>query len=80
MTKDKKETLPINKPLVDIEEQEDLIKEKFTEEEVADMLKDGITREQIAYVAKDKIKTEKQFSILEVILEILSWIFPFLKD
>lgn len=76
MKRNKKETPPINKPLVDIEEQENLIKEKFTEEEVEDMLKDGFTREQIAYVAKEKIEAEKQFSIIERILYLLTWILP----
>lgn len=76
MKRNKKETPQINKPLVDIAEQENLIKEKFTEEEVADMLKEGFTREQIAYVAKEKIEAEKQFSIIERILYLLTWILP----
>lgn len=72
----KKQITQINKPLVEIEEQEELIKEKFTEEEVEDLLKEGFTREQIAYVAKENIKGEKQGRIIGFIVEILTWIFP----
>ena len=42
------------KPLAAKDEQEKLIKEKFTEEEVKELLKEGFTMEQIAYVANKR--------------------------
>ena len=61
------------------DEQEKLIKEKFTEEEVKELLKEGFTMEQIAYVAKDKIKGDKQCRIIGIIFDILTWFIPDFK-
>ena len=61
------------------DEQEKLIKEKFTEEEVKELLKEGFTMEQIAYVAKDKIKGDKQCRIIGIIFDILTWFIPVFK-
>ena len=66
------------KPLAAKDEQE-LIKEKFTEEEVKELLKEGFTMEQIAYVAKDKIKGDKQCRIIGIIFDILTWFIPDFK-
>lgn len=49
----KKQTHHSNKPSLENEEQENLIKEKFTETEVEDLIREGFTKEQIAYVAKE---------------------------
>ena len=68
------------KPLAAKDEQEKLIKEKFTEEEeVKELLKEGFTMEQIAYVAKDKIKGDKQCRIIGIIFDILTWVIPDFK-
>lgn len=68
------------KPLAAKDEQEKLIKEKFTEEEeVKELLKEGFTMEQIAYVAKDKIKGDKQCRIIGIIFDILTWFIPDFK-
>ena len=75
----KKQTHHSNKPSVENEEQENLIKENFTEAEVEDSIKEGITKEQIAYVAKEKIKGDKQGRIIGIIIDILTWIFPDFK-
>ena len=74
----KKQTHHSNKP-VENEEQENLIKEKFTETEVEDLIREGFTKEQIAYVAKEKIKGDKQGRIIGIITDILTWIFPDFK-
>ena len=66
------------KPLAAKDEQEKLIKEKFTEE-VKELLKEGFTMEQIAYVAKDKIKGDKQCRIIGIIFDILTWFIPDFK-
>ena len=66
-------------PEAEKEEQEKLIKEKFTEEEVKELLKEGFTMEQIAYVAKDKIKGDKQCRIIGIIFDILTWFIPDFK-
>ena len=67
------------KTLAAKDEQEKLIKEKFTEEEVKELLKEGFTMEQIAYVAKDKIKGDKQCRIIGIIFDILTWFIPVFK-
>ena len=67
------------KPLAAKDEQEKLIKEKFTEEEVTELLKEGFTMEQIAYVAKDKIKGDKQCRIIGIILISLHGLFRILN-
>lgn len=77
MSKNKNQTSEKNKPFVEKEEQEKLIKEKFTEEEAEALMKEGFTREQIAYVAKEKIKGDKQCRIIGRIVNIITWIFPF---
>lgn len=66
-------------PLVEKEEQENLIKEKLTDKEVEDLLKEGFTREQIACVAKEKKKCDNQGRIIGKIIDILTWIFPDFK-
>ncbi|EFP62440.1 hypothetical protein DWW36_12660 [Erysipelotrichaceae bacterium AF15-26LB] len=74
-----KQTHHSNEPSVENEEQENLIKEKFTETEVEDLIREGFTKEQIAYVAKEKIKGDKQGRIIGIITDILTWIFPDFK-
>lgn len=75
----KKQVPDRNKPLVEKEELEDLIKEKLTDEEVEDLLKEGFTREQIAYVANEKKKCDEQGRVIGKIIDILTWIFPDFK-
>lgn len=67
-------------PLIEEEEQDQLIQENFTEEEIEDLIKEGFTKEQIAYVAKENSKGDKQFRILgrtmNIIFDIVAWVFP----
>lgn len=71
----KKTKLPQNnEPLVKEEEQDKLIDEYLSKEEVEDLMKEGFSKDQIAYVAREKEKGEKQWKILEKILDILPWI------
>ncbi|MEJ8738312.1 hypothetical protein WKT02_12745, partial [Erysipelotrichaceae bacterium HCN-30851] len=63
-----------NEPLVKEEEQDKLINEYLSKEEVEDLMKEGFSKDQIAYVAREKEKGERQWKILEKILDILPWI------
>ncbi len=72
---DKKETSQREKPLIEIEDQDRLIKENLTEEEVADLLNEGFSKEQIAYVANERAKADKQWELIEAILDVAPWIF-----
>ena len=60
----KKQVPDRNKPLVEKEELENLIKEMMTDKEVEDLLKEGFTREQIAYVANEKKKCDEQGRVI----------------
>lgn len=72
---DKKETSQREKPLIEIEDQDRLIKENLTEEEVAALLNEGFSKEQIAYVANERAKADKQWELIEAILDVAPWIF-----
>ncbi len=77
MFRNKKKVSQNKLPLTE-EEQDKLIKNYLSDEELKDLLKEGFNKEQIACVAKnhEKISKSKFPYILNLLIEIFSWIVP----
>ncbi|MFQ7538550.1 MAG: hypothetical protein ACLRL6_15015 [Clostridium sp.] len=74
----KKQVPDRNKPLVEKEELENLIKEMMTDKEVEDLLKEGFTENKL-HMWPMKRRNDEQGRVIGKIIDILTWIFPDFK-